>query len=426
MKKQCSKEEPIGYLKFNDFVDQLVDDQFWLQRIDYFAKTNPNIPNNDKGKITDCLEGKVEVADGTVDYTELMNPTGTKLKSACYIASFTGLREQDFSNGKIRKDIADDLAQLAGDRNFALLEADIMNKKSTNSIVQAINDPYRMSPRLVDPKKPLGYLDSKGRNRHYLQQVIMDDMVLQNVFSNLSEYKEPENYKKEDPKYIASIIIAATSKEQATKLILGLGRKTIAGIIQKLPMEVSQKFIRNMDRKYIENLRSLLSPKKYTDLKKAWRCQLANQLEPNNLKMTMQFKAVEYTKEIIHEKRATVLKKAKKCEKYRNDLLKECIFKKPKEYDFQKEYRIVLVVQATKENQELPCVMNLQFYKQPLIPNDNGVMEFLQPIQTKKVRNCFIYNLNRSDLINLGKSITEDENSRVYPNVASKIPRKHL
>lgn len=415
-------EELIGFLKFNHYVNKLVDNQIWMPRVESFNKRHPRNKNDDQ--ISDPLEGKVEVADGSINYTELMNLTGTKQKSACYIASFTGLHKEDFSNGRIRKEVADELEQVSGNRDFALMEANIKGKNSTNSIDEAFNDPDIMSPRLVDSNVPLGYLDSNGENRHYMQQIIMADRVQQNALSTLSKYRVPESLKKEDPKYIASNIITATSRDQAVKLILDLGRETIASIIQKLPMEVSQKFIRNMDWKYVENLQSLLSSPKYIALKKAWRCQLANQLEPNNLEKFIKFKAVKYTKETIHEKKEEVLEKAKKCEKYRNDLLEECLFEKPKEYACQKEYRIVLVVETTKENQELPCVMDLQFYKEPLSHDNKGIMQFHEPIQAKKVCNDFIYNLEQSDLINLGKSIIEDSDNRVYP-IVTKVRREY-
>lgn len=71
-------EELIGYLKFNDFVDELVDNQIWMQRIENFTKRHPRNKNDDQ--IFDPYEGKVRTKDGVIDYTELMDIDSPNLK----------------------------------------------------------------------------------------------------------------------------------------------------------------------------------------------------------------------------------------------------------------------------------------------------------------------------------------------------------
>ncbi|UVH25120.1 hypothetical protein NJN40_14495 (plasmid) [Lacticaseibacillus paracasei] len=42
-------EKPIGYLKFNKYVDKLVDNQIWMEKIESFNQRQPRIHNNDHG-----------------------------------------------------------------------------------------------------------------------------------------------------------------------------------------------------------------------------------------------------------------------------------------------------------------------------------------------------------------------------------------
>jgi hypothetical protein len=267
-----------------------------------------------------------------------------------------------------------------------------------------INTPELMSPRIVDSTIPLGYLDSTHGGKNSVQQIIMYDANAK--YKKIDVDVTADLLRNQDSKYVAARIMIETTKKDAADLIRSLGIKRIAKLIKDLEIDTSGKIMRNMNMKYIRRLKHLLSKEKYRDLKKVVNQQRDNPLRPAGLKICLQYKAVKYTNEKITKTKKEVLKRAKECEKYRQDLLKKCFFQKREQYAYQQECRIVLVASQTKEEQRIPSIMYLQFYKRPLIPDEEGTMQYLQPIQSKKVSQDSIKELRESWLTNLGKTIT--------------------
>lgn len=403
-------EELIGYLKFNDFVDELVDNQIWMQRIENFTKRHPRNKNDDQ--IFDPYEGKVRTKDGVIDYTELMDIDSPNLKKRCYIASFTRIYKSNFEkNGRIKTNIAYNLHKLAGSRDFVVMESGNSRESSLEAAVNSIN----MSPRKSDPNIPLGYLDAKGKIQNYAQQVILYDTVLQAFLKITSPAIRAKMSKDWDPKYQAFSILSEITKEDASEHIKSLGTQRVATLIKNLDMRILQKFMRNMDTNYIKKLKPLISQEKTNALIKAIDLQRCNPLKPSNLKLTMEVGEVTYTDKIISETRQEAIQKARKDEEYRDDLLKKCIWEKPYKYITQQESRIVLIASETTANQKFPCIMNLQYYKEPLSPTNDGSEQYLLPIQAQKIHGCFIYYLRSQYFRDLHKSITEESNIRAYP-----------
>lgn len=415
-------EQTIGYLKFNDFVDQLVDNQIWMQKIESFAKEQPSIKNNDQ--IFDPLEGKVRTADGVIDYTELMNIDSPNLKTRCYIASFTRLCDSNFENGKIKTKTAYNLEKLSGQRDFAVLESDTECKRGS-SLEKAISE-TQMSARIGNSNIPLGYLDAKDEIKNYVQQVILFDAVAQRRLGSIDPAVSSKISKSWDPKHEAFSIMTESTQKDASKHIESLGIKHVASLIEALNMDVLQKIMRNVDTKYIKKMEPLIGQEKTNELIKSVDLQRCNPLKPSNINVSVKLEKITYTDCKIAETKEETIQKAKKSKKYRDWLIKKCIFEKPCKFASQQESRVVLIARETIPNQEFPCVMNVQYYKEPLLKNEDGSMEYLIPIQSQKFYGWFIYYFRKQYLIDLCKSITEEKYIRAYPNVATRIPRKYL
>ncbi|RNE26381.1 hypothetical protein [Lacticaseibacillus paracasei] len=416
-------EKPIGYLKFNKYVDKLVDNQIWMGKIESFTQRQPGIHNNDQ--ILDRSEGKVNTDDGAIDYTELMNIVSPNLKTSCYIASFTGLYKSNFKNGKIKKNTAYNLSKLAGGRNFAVMES---ANSGTNSLEEAAKA-ESMSPRLRNPEMPLGYLDAKGEIKNYAQQVILYDEVAQRASGLISPTRRAKTSKTKHwtPKNAAFNILLETTREAASEHIKSLGKDYIAELVKKLieesKIDVVEKLMRNMDTEYIRDLESHMNRETYNKMIKI-NIQRCNPLKPSHLNVCIEFNKVTYADAKIPATKAETIQRAKKDRTFLDKLLKMCFFEKPSKFKDQQEYRLVLIARETKAGQEFPRIMNIQYYKEPLSSDCNENMLNLQPIQAKSFCSRFIYCLPQAYLDDLGKSIIEERDNRVYP-IVTKVRREY-
>ncbi|MFT9457458.1 MAG: hypothetical protein ABF575_09260 [Liquorilactobacillus hordei] len=82
-------KEPIGFIKFNDHISDLVKGRFFLENIKHFW-------DNGRDKIKDKYEGIIRLADNEkIEYSEILNN-----RAQTYISSFTVLFSDDFDNNK--------------------------------------------------------------------------------------------------------------------------------------------------------------------------------------------------------------------------------------------------------------------------------------------------------------------------------------